>query len=86
MFSDFDYVEVKLETAKHPQSITLNDDPYVLIRPEGRGIRPAFSRIRRAGASALSSGGSAMSSVIDLDPMSAPRTVRLLVMVDLQTE
>jgi predicted GNAT family N-acyltransferase len=34
-FSDFDYVEVKLETDKHPKSITLGDDPYVLIRPEG---------------------------------------------------
>ena len=40
VFSDFDYVEVKLETAKHPQSITLNDDPYVLIRPEGRWDTP----------------------------------------------
>ena len=29
VFSDFDYVEVKLETEKHPQSITLSDDPYV---------------------------------------------------------
>jgi predicted GNAT family N-acyltransferase len=35
VFSDFDYVEVKLETQKHPQSITLSDDPYVIIRPEG---------------------------------------------------
>src|SRR6266699_2391837 len=35
VFSDFDYVEVKLETEKHPQSITLGDDPYVIIRPEG---------------------------------------------------
>ena len=40
VFSDFDYVEVKLETEKHPQSITLNDDPYVLIRPEGRWDTP----------------------------------------------
>ncbi len=42
VFSDFDYVEVKLETAKHPQSITLNDDPYVLIRPEGRWDTPGI--------------------------------------------
>ncbi len=35
VFSDFDYVEVKLETEKHLQSITLGDDPYVIIRPEG---------------------------------------------------
>lgn len=39
-FSDFDYVEVKLETEKHPYSLTLDDDPYVLIRPEGRWDRP----------------------------------------------
>jgi predicted GNAT family N-acyltransferase len=42
VFSDFDYVEVKLETEKHPQSITLNDDPYVIIRPEGRWDTPGI--------------------------------------------
>jgi predicted GNAT family N-acyltransferase len=42
VFSDFDYVEVKLETQKHPQSITLNDDPYVIIRPEGRWDTPGI--------------------------------------------
>jgi predicted GNAT family N-acyltransferase len=35
-FSDFDYVEVKLEAEEHPQCITLSDGPYVLIRPEGQ--------------------------------------------------
>lgn len=40
VFSDFDYVEVKLETAKHPQSITLEADPYVIIRPEGLWDQP----------------------------------------------
>ena len=34
-FSDFDYTEVMLETEKHPQSINLGADPYVIIRPEG---------------------------------------------------
>jgi predicted GNAT family N-acyltransferase len=42
VFSDFDYVEVKLETARHPQSITLDDDPYVIIRPEGRWDSPGI--------------------------------------------
>jgi predicted GNAT family N-acyltransferase len=42
VFSDFDYVEVKLETEKHPQSITLDDDPYVIIRPEGRWDTPGI--------------------------------------------
>jgi predicted GNAT family N-acyltransferase len=40
VFSDFDYVEVKLQTEEHPQSITLDDDPYVIIRPEGRWDTP----------------------------------------------
>lgn len=42
VFSDFDYVEVKLEADKHPQSITLDDDPYVLIRPEGNWDTPGI--------------------------------------------
>src|SRR6202140_2018377 len=42
VFSDFDYVEVKLETEKHPQSISLNDDPYILIRPEGSWDTPGI--------------------------------------------
>jgi len=42
VFSDFDYVEVKLETDKHPQSISLDDDPYVLIRPEGNWDTPGI--------------------------------------------
>jgi predicted GNAT family N-acyltransferase len=42
VFSDFEYVEVRLDTEKHPQSITLNDDPYVLIRPEGRWDTPGI--------------------------------------------
>src|SRR6266700_2009952 len=42
VFSDFDYVEGKLETEKHPQSITLDDDPYVIIRPEGRWDIPGI--------------------------------------------
>jgi predicted GNAT family N-acyltransferase len=42
VFSDFDYAEVKLETEPHPQSITLDDDPYVIIRPEGRWDAPGI--------------------------------------------
>jgi predicted GNAT family N-acyltransferase len=42
VFSDFDYVEVKLETEKHPQRITLDEDPYVLIRPEGQWDTPGI--------------------------------------------
>lgn len=42
VFSDFDYVEVKLETEGHPQRITLDEDPYVLIRPEGQWDVPGI--------------------------------------------
>jgi predicted GNAT family N-acyltransferase len=41
-FSDFDYTEVKLETEKHPQSISLAADPYVIIRPEGLWDAPGI--------------------------------------------
>lgn len=41
-FSDFDYTEVKLETEKHPQSIGLAADPYVIIRPEGLWDTPGI--------------------------------------------
>jgi predicted GNAT family N-acyltransferase len=42
VFSDFNYTEVKLETEKHPQCITLSDDHYVLIRSEGQLESPAI--------------------------------------------
>jgi predicted GNAT family N-acyltransferase len=42
VFSDFDYVEVKLETEVHPARITLDEDPYVLIRPEGQWDAPGI--------------------------------------------
>jgi predicted GNAT family N-acyltransferase len=42
VFSDFDYVEVKLEAERHPQRITLGEDPYVLIRPEGQWDVPGI--------------------------------------------
>ena len=41
-FSDFDYVEIVLDTKPHPQAITLGADPYVLIRPEGRWHEPGI--------------------------------------------
>ncbi|WP_225122901.1 GNAT family N-acetyltransferase [Bradyrhizobium sp. BRP22] len=42
VFSDYDYVEVKLQTERHPQRITLGEDPYVLIRPEGQWDVPGI--------------------------------------------
>jgi predicted GNAT family N-acyltransferase len=42
IFSDFDYVEVLLETERHPQAITIGADPFVIIRPEGRWHIPGI--------------------------------------------
>ncbi|MBV8837276.1 MAG: GNAT family N-acetyltransferase [Alphaproteobacteria bacterium] len=41
-FSDFDYVEVALETTPHPQAIAIGVDPYIMIRPEGRWHVPGI--------------------------------------------
>jgi predicted GNAT family N-acyltransferase len=35
VFSDYRYTEMLLETEPHPDAVTLNSDPYVIIRPEG---------------------------------------------------
>jgi predicted GNAT family N-acyltransferase len=42
IFSDFDYVEMVLDTAPHPQAITIGVDPYIMIRPEGRWHVPGI--------------------------------------------
>ena len=36
VFSDFSYTEMLLEAEPHPDAITLDSDPYLLIRPEGK--------------------------------------------------
>jgi predicted GNAT family N-acyltransferase len=54
-FSDFDYVEVKLEAEKHSQCITLSDDPYVLIRPEGQWDTPGILELSACRGASLSS-------------------------------
>jgi predicted GNAT family N-acyltransferase len=53
-FSDYDYVEVKLETEKHPRCITLGDDPYVLIRPEGQWEIPGILELSAGRGAAIS--------------------------------
>ncbi len=40
VFSDFDYVEIVAEIDKSPEAIKIGDDPYVIIRPEGRWHEP----------------------------------------------
>jgi predicted GNAT family N-acyltransferase len=53
VFSDFSYTEMVIELEPHPDPITMDSDPYLIIRPEGdwedRGVldessaRPATS-------------------------------------------
>jgi len=76
VFSDFDYVEIVLDMAPHPQAISLGADPYIMIRPEGRwhvpGIleRSAIRPVTRPSAkrSAIRSGP---------QPLTEPSTIRL---------
>src|SRR5262249_23761054 len=62
-FSDFSYTEMVLEIEPGPDAITLDSDPYVIIRPEGDWDRPGVldvsagravtSPLRNAAQSAL---------------------------------
>jgi predicted GNAT family N-acyltransferase len=40
VFSDFSYTEMLLELPPDPNAITIDSDPYVIIRPEGDWDRP----------------------------------------------
>lgn len=40
VFSDYSYTEMVLELDPDPQAITIDSDPYVIIRPEGEWDRP----------------------------------------------
>jgi predicted GNAT family N-acyltransferase len=42
VFSDYDYVEMVLDTERHPHAISLGVDPYVIIRPEGQWHTPGI--------------------------------------------
>jgi predicted GNAT family N-acyltransferase len=55
-FSDFDYTEVMLETEKHPQSIDLSADPYVIIRPEGLWDAPGVLEMSACRGASLAAG------------------------------
>lgn len=57
VFSDFSYTEIVMDVEPDPESITLDSDPYVIIRPEGAwhkdgaldtsAIRPVSSPLRK---------------------------------------
>jgi predicted GNAT family N-acyltransferase len=42
VFSDFDYVEMQMVTARRPNAITIGIDPYLILRPEGQWHRPGI--------------------------------------------
>jgi len=39
-FSDFSYTEIVMDVDPHPDPITIDSDPYLIIRPEGQWHRP----------------------------------------------
>ncbi len=39
-FSDFEYYEIEIPLAAHPEAIRYNSDPYQMIRPEGAWDEP----------------------------------------------
>ncbi|MDR3468750.1 MAG: GNAT family N-acetyltransferase [Xanthobacteraceae bacterium] len=42
VFSDFDYVEMVLDTDPHPDAIRIGDDPYRILRAEGKWHEPGL--------------------------------------------
>lgn len=42
VFSDFDYVEMVMKTQRDPAAVAIGQDPYVVIRPEGRWHQPGI--------------------------------------------
>jgi predicted GNAT family N-acyltransferase len=42
IFSDFEYIEVVADIERDPHAIAIGDDPYVVIRPEGRWHVPGI--------------------------------------------
>jgi predicted GNAT family N-acyltransferase len=42
VFSDFSYTEMVIDLDPHPDPITVDSDPYLIIRPEGEWHRPGI--------------------------------------------
>ena len=56
VFSDFEYIEIVADIERDPDAITLDNDPYVMIRPEGRWHVPGVleeSALRQAANSSI---------------------------------
>lgn len=41
-FSEYGFVEIVLDVSRHPEAVTIDTDPYVIIRPEGRWHAPGI--------------------------------------------
>ena len=41
-FSEFGFVEIVLDVARHPDAVSIESDPYIIIRPEGRWHTPGI--------------------------------------------
>ena len=54
VFSDFSYTEMVLDVEPGPDAITLDSDPYVIIRPEGDWDRPGVLDISSGRATSSS--------------------------------
>jgi hypothetical protein len=61
VFSDFDYVEIVLDTVPHPEAVGMDStEPHVILRPEGQWDRPGIlERSVQRGASCPSVSGRA---------------------------
>ncbi len=70
---------------EHPHCITLSDDPYVLIRPEGQWDVPGILEKSASRSASVPPGWLVtMNSIVDMRSYVAASSSRLLVMVDLQ--
>lgn len=41
-FSEFGFVEIVLDVSVHPEAVSIETDPYIIIRPEGRWHAPGI--------------------------------------------
>ncbi len=46
-FSEFGFVEIVLDVPAHPDAVSIESDPYVIIRPEGRWHTPGILKSPR---------------------------------------
>jgi len=55
VFSGYDYVEVVAEIERDAKAVSIGDDPYMIIRPEGRWHLPGVLELSALNATAHAS-------------------------------